>query len=64
MPVFSQSELAVGWGISTRTVSRRIKELKKKKKFKKVYPGREYTELEISQLTTLLGLKWQPPSVK
>ncbi len=41
--------------VSAKTISRRIKELKDKRKFKKKSPGRYFNDQEAEQLQQLIG---------
>lgn len=59
MPTYTLQELADNWKVSERTVSNRIKELKKKRVFKKTALGKSYNDVDKDRLCKLLGYTWQ-----
>lgn len=59
MPVYTLKEIAKNWNVSTRTVSKRIKELKDDGKIKRNRRG-FYTDEDVQLISQLIGLHWTP----
>lgn len=57
---FTTGELAQMFGMSKRTMERRLEKLRKEKKFEKTSDGNLYNEEEAMQLAKTLGYSYTP----